>query len=116
MSKSKSDDPGKTEKIPNHNWQKTIVTKKSYVCEICKEAIEVGASAKYRVKEDNIVVHAHVECVKKGKNLITPSQKEREAAILGVTEETCGECPKKDSCNEDCAILEEAITEIGQVA
>jgi RNase P subunit RPR2 len=54
-------------KQPNHNWQRTVTVRKQYPCEVCDKKIKPGSKAKYRVRDDNIVVHAHVDCAKKGK-------------------------------------------------
>ncbi len=115
MSKDKKDDKrvGQPDrKIGNHNWQSVVVTKKLYACEICSEKIEVGASTRYRVREDNIVVHAHVECVKKGKGKVASEMRD---AIKAVREESCVGCKDRAGCQADCAIVLEGIEQIGQV-
>lgn len=98
---------GKPErKIGNHNWQRTITVRKEYPCEICGEKIEVGAKAKYRVKEDNIVVHAHAECVKKGKDKEASHKRD---VIKAVREKHCIGCKDRKGCLADCAAVLEGI-------
>ncbi len=116
MSKDKKDDVTQPDKPKDHGWRKkTIKVTKPYLCEICKKTIAVGVSAKIRVDENSLVFYAHADCVEKGKNLTSMSEKEHTAAVLDVRDETCAHCPKKDKCETDCEILEEAIATVGTV-